>query len=142
MAARAGLRRGQIDLFTKRVRQRPPVPEFNIHCMVADMLRRFAAPGWRFTHIPLGEYRTPATAARLQRMGTKAGFPDFLLVSPGGHAFFLELKRHGGRLTEAQKEFAAWCSLHQIPFAIAHNPDEAIAAFRQWGAIRTGVKVQ
>lgn len=134
---------GQINLFTRRVSQPPPAAELSTHVTVADLLRRCADPNWRFTHIASGEYRTPATAAKLQRMGVVAGFADFLLVSPSGHAFFLEIKRaRCGRLNEAQEEFASWCASHQIPFAIAHNLDEAIAALRQWGAIRTGVNVQ
>jgi hypothetical protein len=40
-------RTGQRDLFSKRVSRPPPAPEFNTHCMVADVLRRFADPAWR-----------------------------------------------------------------------------------------------
>jgi hypothetical protein len=110
--------------------------------MVADLLRGFADPNWRWTHLPMGEYRAPATAARLKRMGARAGFADFLLVSPSGHAFFLELKRaRRGRLNEAQEEFASWCALHQIPFAIARNFDEALGRLKAWGAVPSKVKV-
>jgi hypothetical protein len=134
-------KQGQINLFTRRVAQPPPALEFTTHVMVADLLRQFVDPNWRWTHIASGEYRTPATAAKLKRMGVVAGFPDFLFVSPGGVVFFLELKRRGGRLTEAQTEFAAWCKAHAVPLALAHDFNEALAVLKTWGVIRTGVKV-
>jgi hypothetical protein len=134
-------RSGQINLFTKRVAQPPPAPELSTHVMVADLLRRWANPNWRHSHLPLGEYRTPATAMKLQRMGVVAGLPDFLFVSPSGAAHFLELKRGRARLTEEQEEFANWCAAHGVPFAIARNFDEALAVLKTWGVIRAGVKV-
>ena len=133
---------GQIDLFTRRVRRPPPAPEFHTHCMVADVLRRFASPDWRFTHIPLGEKRAEATAARLKRMGVVAGWPDFILLPPNGRAHFLEMKRgRGGTLTEAQAEFAAWCRQHDVPFAIARDFTQALTVLQDWGAVRTGIQV-
>jgi hypothetical protein len=109
--------------------------------MVADMLKRFGDTHWRWTHIASGEYRTPSTAARLKRMGVVAGWPDLILLAPTGRAHFLELKRRGGRLTEEQDKFAAWCAAHGIPFAIASNFDEALRCLQAWGAVRQSVKV-
>jgi hypothetical protein len=132
--------RGQINLFTRRIARPPPTPELSTHVMVADLLRRWANPQWRFSHLPLGEYRTPATAARLKRMGVVAGWPDFMLLSPAGQVFFLELKRGRAPLTEEQRDFANWCVAHGVPFAIARNFDEALRFLREWGAIRINVR--
>jgi hypothetical protein len=133
---------GQINLFTKRVAaQPPPAPEFNLHCMVADVLRRWADPAWRFTHIASGEFRTKATAARLKRMGVIAGWPDFILLSPAGRPHFLELKRRNATPTEEQREFAEWCTAHDVSYAIARNFDTALDFLKAWGAVRTAIKV-
>jgi VRR-NUC domain len=133
--------RGQINLFTRRISRPPPAPELSTHVMVADILRQCADPNWRFTHIASGEYRTPATAAKLQRMGVVAGWPDFVLLAPTGIAHFLELKAARASLTEEQQQFAAWCSAHGVPFAIARNFDEALRCLKAWGAVRSGVEI-
>jgi hypothetical protein len=134
-------RQGQINMFTRRVSRPPSAPEFHTHCMVADVLRRFADPAWRFTHLPLGEYRTKATAARLKRMGVVAGWPDFILLPPTGLAHFLELKRRCGALSFAQEDFAAWCAANGVPYAVARNFNEALAQLKAWRAVRTGIEV-
>lgn len=134
-------RPGQIDLLTRRVSRPPPAPEFNTHCAVADVLRRWANPEWRWTHIASGEYRSKATAARLQRMGVVAGYPDFMLIGPGGQVHFIELKRARAPLTTAQKDFAEWCARNRVPHAVARSFDEALRILKVWGAVRTGIEV-
>jgi VRR-NUC domain len=133
--------RGQINLFTRRIVRPPPAPELSTHVMVADLLRRWANPNWRHSHLPLGEYRTPATARKLQRMGVVAGLPDFILLAPTGIAHFLELKRGRASLTEEQQEFANWCVAHGVPYAIARNFDEALRCLKAWGAIRVSMEI-
>jgi hypothetical protein len=139
----------QLQLFGSR-RQRgralPKPLEFEVHCMVADTLRRWASPNWVFTHLPMGERRDTITGARLKRMGTQPGWPDFLLIAPRQHhsprPHFLELKRRGAKLTEAQAGFALWCKLNDCPHVVAHSYEEAVAVLKGWGALWTGVKVQ
>jgi hypothetical protein len=130
---------GQRDLFTKRVRKAPPAPEFALHCMVADILRKWATPGWQWTHLPFGEYRHPATAARLKRMGVQRGWADFILLSPAGVAHFLELKRRGADLSDAQKDFGQWCRAQNVPFEWANRFDAAVAVLKRWGAVRVTI---
>jgi hypothetical protein len=129
----------QRDLFTKRARKAPPAREFSLHVMVADVLRRWAAAGWQWTHFPAGEYRLPATAARLKRMGVRTGWPDFMLLSTIGAPHFLELKRRGGTLNEAQEDFAGWCIARGVPFACVDSFNEALAVLREWGAVRASI---
>ena len=98
----------QLHLF-KGKRQKgavlPRSSEFELHCMVADALRRWCSPWWIYTHMPSGEKRDPVTAMRLKRMGTMPGWPDFQFFGPRQQVVFLELKRPGGgRLSEAQDE--------------------------------------
>ena len=117
---------GQLSLFKGR-RQRgvktPTAKEFDTHCMVADILRRWQQPGWRWSHFPAGEHRQPSDQCGLKRMGVQVGWPDFILLSPGlpidkyrdelvsdligpGQVHFLELKREGKKLSDFQQAFA------------------------------------
>jgi hypothetical protein len=140
----------QLHLFRSK-RQRgtvAPAPlEFAVHCMVADTLRRWATPGWIWTHLPMGERRDAVTGARLKRMGTQPGWPDLLLIPPllGGdkaRPHFLELKRRGGRLTEHQAGFALWCKLNDCPHEVADSYEAAVKILQAWGALMHRVKVQ
>ena len=89
----------------------PPL-EITMHVALERLLCLSLNPEWLYTHIPSGEYRDKVTAARLKAMGLKAGWPDFIFMGPG-KVFFLELKRKGGKPSEAQREFEA--SLQTVP---------------------------
>jgi len=94
----------QLNLFKSKKQRgvRPPgASEFARHCVIADLLQRWCNPGWRYTHMPMGEKRSKATAGRLKRMGTTRGWPDFLFVGPDG-VCWLELKADHGALSEEQ----------------------------------------
>ena len=129
----------QRDLFMRRIRKAPPAPEFALHAMVADVLDRWLSPGWIFTHIPSGELRDKVTAAKLKRMGVKAGWPDLLLLGPDGRPHCLELKRRGRCLSDTQVLFATWCDQHGVPFDCCDNFDDALARLKAWGALRVSV---
>lgn len=139
----------QLHLFKSR-RQRgtkpPTAREFSLHCMVADDLRRWASPNWIWTHVPLGERRDAVAGARLKRMGTQPGWPDFILIAPRDYyaprPHFLELKRRGGKLTETQAGFALWCKLNDCPHAVADSYDAAVKILQGWGALMSKVHVQ
>jgi hypothetical protein len=139
----------QLHLFRSK-RQRgvapPPPLEFQLHCAVADTLRRWVKPGWIWNHIPLGEHRDAVTGARLQRMGTQPGWADIILLPPRGHPIqrphFVELKRRGAKLTEHQAGFALWCKLNDCPHEVAESYDVAIRILQQWGALLAGVRAQ
>jgi VRR-NUC domain len=98
-------------------------------------LRRRRAPDWLWWHTPNGEIRDKREAAKLRAMGVKPCVPDFLLISPYGSVRFLELKRRGEDLSEEQEQFSLHCIRHGIPYSVAHNLDEAIAALNGWGGL-------
>jgi hypothetical protein len=58
-------------------------------------------------HVPNGGKRAPATAARLKAEGVKPGVPDVWLPVPrlGQHGLVIEMKCHGGRLSDEQKQW-------------------------------------
>lgn len=112
--------------------------EVLLHMAVARVLRVQGAPQWRWTHIPSGELiRDKETARKLKQMGTQTGWPDFILVSPYGSVRCLELKRRGESLSEDQEAFSLHCIKHGIPYSVAYDRDQALAALSAWGAIWT-----
>jgi hypothetical protein len=88
----------------RRVHPRKAVPprplELQLHMAVADLLRRFANPDWRWSHFPSGELRDIKTASKLRAMGLARGWPDFVLIDPSGRLHALELKRQGETLSD------------------------------------------
>lgn len=135
----------QLHLFRRGNRPERPKPalEFKTACAVADTLARCADPTWKWSHFPSGEARTAAAGARLKRQGLKPGWPDYLFISPTtGQAYFLELKRGNGPLSEAQAEFRDWCHAHRVPWHCARSYDDAIATVIAWGVLRREVRPQ
>lgn len=109
--------------------------EFALHKAVADHLRAFAHPDWRWSHYPSGEKRDARTAAKLKAMGVQKGWPDFLLIAPGGRLHTLELKRRGETMTEEQEAFAEWCRDQGVPFACTDDLKGALAILADWGLL-------
>jgi hypothetical protein len=109
--------------------------ELQLHMAVADVLRRFARPDWRWSHFPAGEHRDVRTAAKLKAMGVQRGWPDFVLFDPSGRLHALELKRQGGRLTDEQEGFQTWCIVRGVPHSVSRSVDEALAVLDAWEAL-------
>ena len=130
----------QPDLFRRKPRRLPPPIERRTHIALADLLAVGLAPGWWFSHLASGEYRTPATARLLKRLGLRRGLPDLLFVGPDGVAF-LELKRRGSRPTPEQSEFLERCRVAGIRCAVADSFDEAVAVLREWGVLSDRVRL-
>ncbi|MCP1778785.1 hypothetical protein ACVMGC_001062 [Bradyrhizobium barranii subsp. barranii] len=147
----------QMSLF-KGKRQRgispPPPPEFNTHVVLADLLKRWGNPQWRWTHLPLGEHREhrinpktgkrySLTGQRLQRMGVNPGWPDFVFAGPGCSIFWLELKRlKRGRMSEEQSDIAAHLVACGFAYLCTSSLDDAVATLKQLGILRPNIQVQ
>lgn len=110
-------------------------PEFRLTCVVADTLRLRGIEGLYWTHLPFGEARSERTGARLKRMGTRAGAPDFLMILRG-KAIGLELKTATGRQTETQRETEALWTLSGGLYFVAKGYDAAIQFLEMVGAIK------
>jgi hypothetical protein len=109
-------------------------PEAQIQRAVCDHLRLRAKPDVLWLHVPNGERRDKITGAKLKRMGALAGASDLLLWHDG-HAFALELKSPGGRLSDAQLDFLARFNDAGGHSACAEGLDRAIAALEAWGLL-------
>ena len=124
-----------------RARHRALQPiERRLHIAIANLLTKCAAPGVWFSHLPAGEYRRPETARLLQRLGTRRGLPDLMIVDSSGVAF-LELKRRGGKPTPEQTEFLERCHAAGIRCAVADSFDAATNVLKQWGVLSDRVRV-
>jgi len=133
----------QLNLF-KGKRQRgdriPHAKEYELHCMVADALRRWCSPLWRYTHMPMGERRDPATAMRLKRMGVTPGWADFLLVGPRCAVVWLELKRPGGgMLSDDQDELAQFLKACGHTHIVTNDFQHALDLLRDHGIVSARV---
>jgi hypothetical protein len=135
----------QLHLFRGR-RQRGEVPlqasEFQLHCAVVALVRRWIMPGWRFTHIASGEKRDLLTAQRLKRMGVMPGWPDLIFLGPRGEVCFVELKAKGGRLSEAQADIASHLIAAGHGYLCSNSFDDIVATLKAWGVVRAVVSVQ
>jgi hypothetical protein len=109
--------------------------EIALHMSVAALLRAQAHPLWQWTHIGHGEARDARTAGKLKRMGLRPGWPDFALLSPSGLFHAVELKRPGGKMSEAQEIFRLWCVRTGTPYAVCDSMPTVLCALQAWGCL-------
>lgn len=131
--------RPRLPLFTGQIMTHDKLPspkELVLHFSVRKELERFCKADWKWTHFPSGELRDDVTAAKLKRMGTKAGWPDFILVSPEGIFHGLELKRKGEGLNDAQQDFHDHAIRLGWKVATADTFTDALAILQGWGCLR------
>jgi hypothetical protein len=137
----------QRDLFTRRWRKlaEPQKEVTSLHIPLVSMLRWCVRPDVIWRHVPNGEHRDPRTAAKLKAMGVLAGCADlefFYRTTAGApELLFLELKRPGGKLSEAQAAFGLAMQLLGAEFEVACSVDEAIGIIGKRGLIKPGVEV-
>lgn len=125
---------GQASLFPRR---RKRLSEFELQMAVIGHLKLLATRGTIYFHVPNGEKRDKRTAAKLKAMGVLPGVADLLVLVPGMPPAGLELKAPGRTQSDDQKAFqAAWEAAGGL-YAVADRIDEAVAALRDWGALKT-----
>lgn len=103
-------------------------PEQDLQIKQVEFLEWALVAPWRFLHIPNGGYRTPAEAAIMKAMGQKEGAADILFLGPRWPFVWIENKSDTGRLSEAQKEWRAWCQIIGAPWFLCRSLDDLIAA--------------
>src|SRR5262245_31401044 len=109
--------------------------EYQEHAALVQHIELYGAAGVVWWHTPLGGTRNKIEAARLRRVGTKAGVPDLLLLY-NGHHYGLELKTASGRPSAAQMAFISALNAAGATASVAHGLDQAVAALRRWGLLR------
>ena len=78
----------------------------------------------------------PARLAKLKRMGLRPGVADLVFVKEG-RAYFLEMKKPGGKQSENQIDFQLDCAMVGAQYAVAWSFEEAIKILRFWKIIPT-----
>jgi hypothetical protein len=91
--------------------------------------------------MPAGERRDAVTAGRLKRLGVVAGWPDLQFAGPGARMAFPELKRRGGRLSEAQEAIRDHLEACGFDYLMTDSVDAAIAWLMARGILRGGFTV-
>ena len=77
-------------------------------------------------HSPNGGYKTAYEGAVFKRMGTRAGFPDLILLLPKGESPFLciEFKTDKGRQSESQRAYQQAVESVGAVYAVCRSFDE------------------
>lgn len=110
---KAGNRPVQLDLLDGRRKKSNPIVRTSEHVEQVTLMRWAALQERRYPelallyHIPNGEYRAKATAARLKQAGVRSGIPDLDLPVARGpwHGLRIELKAKGGRTSPEQAQW-------------------------------------
>lgn len=118
---------------------RSQASEDELQIAIVDTFLISRNKGWKLIHVPNGGLRDKATAYKFERMGVHPGVPDILLIGPDGQHYWLELKTKYGRVTDAQLAFGAFLTECGVPYRIAYGYDDAIRAFKDWGAVRVSL---
>jgi hypothetical protein len=112
------------------------VTEAQLHRSVAEYLALAIQPPALWWHTPNGEVRDKATAAKLKRMGVRAGIPDFLVCWPGedaGLMVWIELKRPGGRLSDHQQAVIADLTRCGFSGRVCTSVQQVWECLNDWG---------
>ena len=112
-----------------------PMAEYQLHVAVADFLAYALPEKYPATHLPMGEWRAPRTAAKLKRMGVKPGWPDWEILGPNGVTIRIELKPEKGILSPAQKTFHARAKALGHPTYICRSVERIIEILEQHGIV-------
>ena len=105
--------------------------EDQITAAVVDHWRTFGVTGSLVASIP--------NKRAFGQPGLTKGLPDLLVLSPtlGALTGFIELKKWGGRMSDAQLDMRELImTARGAPYAVCKGRDEPIEQLRTWGAIR------
>ena len=115
--------------------------EADIQIQLVDYLKiRQEKDGFLFFAIPnevMGQARTKGgigRMARFKRMGLRHGVADLTLVKDG-KAYFLEMKKKGGKQSDNQKTFEIDAKKVHAPYSLAYSFDEAVLILKRWKII-------
>jgi len=118
------------------------VREPELHFALADFLAVVLPADAVAYHVPNGGLRDKATAAKLVRMGIRAGVPGLAIVHRG-RALFLEAKAQHGELSRDQRAMIAALGDAGAEVAVVRSVEDAAAALGVWGVpLRARVRAQ
>lgn len=106
--------------------------EAALHMEVVRFLRYALPDGVVFFHVPNGEKRDAAAAGKLKAMGVLPGVPDLVFIMPKGQAAFIELKRPGEVLSDAQIALRRRLVACNCGYSVARSLDEVEQTVARW----------
>lgn len=92
----------------------------------AEIVRSLRAFGFTAFHVPNGGKRRRVEAAILKGMGTLPGVADICVMFSEGRVAWIEVKAGNGRVSQAQRDFAATCKFLRHPYFVARNAADAL----------------
>lgn len=114
------------------IKRRDANAEARIQAAIVEWIRTVSSDLVVF-HVPNGGKRGKADAARLKWIGTLAGVPDLVIITPGARVRFIEVKTPDGSLSPAQRDIRESLTALGTPPAIATSIDDVRRAFSAWG---------
>jgi hypothetical protein len=112
------------------------LPEVLLQIKAVYELRKVLRDGWQIIHSPNEECQSARAVSKQLAMGMLPGVADLILISPKGQIFFLEFKRLDGSLSGEQEAFMHWAIRCGIPHRVCRTVEEALDAFKQFGAMK------
>jgi hypothetical protein len=109
--------------------------EETIHRAIVSHLAHRAVPGTVWWHTPNGEARHAATGGKLRALGTRRGMPDLMFLK-AGTLYALELKRDGGKVSDAQRSTLSELEAAGAVVAISYGLDDALWRLGEWGMLK------
>jgi hypothetical protein len=115
------------------------------HMALAELLDLIKYNGrpLRWFHVPNGGSRNAIEAAKLKKMGVKAGLPDIFILDPPPKCpefkgAVIELKRKdAGRVSPAQLDWNIYLLHSGWLIKIANGLDAAIQQLKDWGYMKS-----
>lgn len=110
--------------------------EKHVQRAVIDYLH---ARGITTAHVPNGSVLAGDARARamqvsaLKANGMRPGFPDLIAIASGGRCGFIEVKREGEKLGEAQVHWAGALEHLGHKHAVVRSVDDVIETLERWG---------
>ena len=115
--------------------------ESDIQIQIVEYLTLMApSRGFFFFSIPneaMGAARGKgglARMAKLKRMGLRPGVADLVIIK-AGRAYFLEVKRNDGKMSQNQKDFENLVFAHGSEYGVAYSFDEAVLILKFWDIV-------
>lgn len=106
--------------------------ELSIQMRLRKALKQ-RAPGVAFVAIPNGAQRTAWAAIKAKQEGLQKGFPDALIMWPGGLAF-PEIKNATGSLSEDQHVWLNWLTKAGFNCGVFRSVETCLCWLRDLGA--------
>lgn len=110
-----------------------PGDELSIQVAIRKALKA-RAPAISFVAVPNGAQRTAWAAIKAKAEGMSSGFPDAILMWPGGGIAFAEIKNRTGTLSDQQHVWLNWLTNAGFKAGVFRSVETCLAWLAEQGA--------